>query len=150
MTRKSKVLIVISGILAVAVGFAAYWYFALEDWRHGDGICEVHRKQMRTKVVSNLAGTISYMPEYLDARETLFPNAATDYGPLSGDRKGKIYVCDECEEARSEWLKNFEERTAGDQISGDYIIIIPKKGEDDEEHCIAFGRSHFGNRFMLR
>lgn len=106
MKKKAKVLIAISGILAIAIGFAVYMYLATEDWRHGDGICEVHGKQMRTEVVHDCAVLIDFTPEYLEAREKLFPNAGIEYSSdLYGNRRGRIYVCDECKKARDKWSK---------------------------------------------
>ena len=106
MKRKAKVLIAISGILAIAIAFAVYLFLAPEDWRHGDGICEIHGKRMRTEVVHNCTALIDHTPEYFEAKKKLFPNAGIEYGQdLYGNKRGKIYVCDECEKARDEWSK---------------------------------------------
>ncbi len=74
------------------------------DWRRGEGICDVHKKQMETREVYGLEADIDPTPEYAEARATLFPNAGIDYGPEHySQERGLIYVCTECEAAREQW-----------------------------------------------
>ena len=94
---------------AIPVRVVLLWYVArkprVEDWRHGNGVCEVHGTQMRTEEVHGLAGTISFLPEYMEVASE-FPNAGIEYGEeLYSSRVGKIHVCSECESARQSWIQ---------------------------------------------
>ena len=73
----------------------------VSDWRHGNGVCKLHKIKMETVVVHGLAGPAPlFTPDYYDASET-FPNCGIEYPPeLYSDEKGMIYVCPKCEEAR--------------------------------------------------
>jgi hypothetical protein len=75
------------------------------DWRHGDGICKIHHVAMKTVVVNGLAGPAPiFPPKYYEAKEKFFPNAGIEYPPqLYSDKKGMIYVCPKCEQAKKDW-----------------------------------------------
>jgi hypothetical protein len=95
--------IVIAALLLVLV--AAWLAFCFGDWRRGKGICPVHGIAMETVIVHPPAGLApSYAPGYYDDRERYFPNARQD--TVGGDvwwRAGLIYVCPECERAKTAW-----------------------------------------------
>lgn len=76
----------------------------VNDWRRGDGICALHDRRMNTQEVNGLAGHISFLPEYYEAKEKLFPNGGIEYGPnLYSQERGLIYVCPDCKGARDAW-----------------------------------------------
>lgn len=104
--NRRRLAIVASLPLLVCLAAVVWWARrgSVEDWRHGNGICAVHHLQMNTVQIHACRALIDYVPGYGDAREKLFPNAGIDYGPdLYSDRVGLIYVCPDCEAARSHW-----------------------------------------------
>ena len=82
----------------------------VQDWRHGaSDICRVHQTTMRTEVVYGIRGDCFIRPTraYADARPQLFPHAGIDYGPdMYSKERGKIYVCPDCAQARTNWRKD--------------------------------------------
>ncbi len=97
-------------VSAIPVLAVLLWYVArtpgVEDWRHGNGVSEVHGIQMRTEEVHDLAGHISFLPEYMDAASQ-FPDAGwyrVQRGTVFQPSR-KIHVCSERESARQSWME---------------------------------------------
>jgi hypothetical protein len=91
-------------LVAVIIAATACARAPVEDWRGGSDVCQVHGSTMRSEIVPNLAGFIDPALDYAAAKETQFPNAGIDYGPeFYGEKRGMIYVCDACVQARSEF-----------------------------------------------
>ena len=102
MKYKTKHLLFVVTVAALAIGVYQLDLF-VEDWRHGDGICEIHGTQMRTIVVHSLAGPAPQMtPKFYDAMEADFPNCHLEFAEsMYSEKRGKIFVCPICQ-------KNFE------------------------------------------
>ena len=87
-------------LVAIAI---AVWKLDLfvEDWRYGDGTCEVHGIEMKTVVVRRLAGPApSIDVEFCDAMERDFPNCKLDFGEnFYGKQRGKVFVCPDCQKS---------------------------------------------------
>ena len=107
MARKRLIIIAVTVICVIILAIFIINHVLIEDWRYGDGICEVHGTRMRTVIVRNMEGPSPYFSdEYFEARERIFPNHGIDYPPERyGKKLGKIYVCDQCEKAYEEWCK---------------------------------------------
>lgn len=98
-------ILIATSIFCVAI---AVWQLDLfaADWRHGDGICPLHNQPMQTRTVYSPAVTMQFSPDYFLAREESFPFCGIEYSSdFYGDKRGKIYVCPQCEKARQAWLE---------------------------------------------
>jgi hypothetical protein len=85
-----------------------------DDYRHGNGICEVHQCKMDTELIHSSMDDVSFDSKFLEAQEKEFPNA----GPYGlQDPTGQaalIYVCPKCKSARDSWLNKAKtQRTTG-------------------------------------
>jgi hypothetical protein len=78
------------------------------DWRQGSDICELHKVKMDIVIVNGLAGPApSFPPDYYGAKEKGFPHCGIECPPqLQNDKKGMIYVCPKCEQARTTYRKS--------------------------------------------
>jgi hypothetical protein len=70
-------------------------------------ICEAHGQELLTDTVEVVRGCVDYADWYIQARNQLFPHAATgpvstEGAPFEGDRVG-VWYCPACRKAEVEW-----------------------------------------------
>jgi len=83
---------------------------ALDELATALRICELHRDELLPDTVEVIHGNRDYAGWYIEARNRLFPNAATEPystegGSFEADRFG-VWYCPSCRRAQAEWERS--------------------------------------------
>jgi hypothetical protein len=75
------------------------------DARGPSDLCEVHHVRMRSVTVPLVVGWVDHFDaSYSEASRHVFPHVPPE-GPTAKMKRERVYVCDECVRAKSEWLQ---------------------------------------------
>jgi hypothetical protein len=82
--------------------------------RTGDlRICPIHKQPLVEEVQEGFYGTFSYIPEYLMAREELFPYASSPPYPSVFHHKWvRVSYCPECRRVKTAWYERRDAQRA--------------------------------------
>lgn len=90
-------------VLLIAVGCSSGC--ATQDRRGPTSRCEVHHVDMCSVTVPLVVGWVDHFDaNYSEAARKLFPHVPPE-GPTAKRKRERVYVCDECIQARQAWLQ---------------------------------------------
>ena len=90
--------------ITIIIGLALGLSIACAQQEKSDAsqVCEVHHVPMRLVVTSSAIGWSASDTNYIAAAKRLFPHVPSEVTSTNWVQK-KVWVCDECIKARTEW-----------------------------------------------